>query len=388
MYEFEIGPIARRDPWRDVAFRDRYAAMCQRSGQRVAYFYAAPDTSTFRYRCWNMAETLNRYSDRASAGCFYRDESAYAEEIVDAADVIVLCRMGWDQHVSRIISLARAKKRPLLFDIDDMVFDPSTINIVMRALGVGESEDDWRFWFAYASRHQAVLKACDGAISTTSALAAMLRENLPQGRIAIVPNFLNAEQLSVSHEAMNEKSRQGYARDGNTHIGYFSGTPTHARDFAVAEKTLARLLDEQPALRLLIVGFLEPGEALAPFSDRIDRHNLVDYRTLQLLHAKTELSIAPLQASLFTNCKSQLKWFESAIAGSIAVASPTDPFVAVVEQGHNGFLAPAGDWYDTLSQALEQVDNTEFITRSAADAEQRFGWQTMAPVIEEAVFGS
>jgi len=387
VYEFDIGPTAKKDPWHGVDFNDRYAAMCQKSGQRVAYFYPAPDTSTFRYRCWNMAETLNRHSANASAGCFYMDEAAKAEQVVDAADVVVLCRVMWDQHVGRIIALARAKKRRLLFDIDDMLFDPSTIYFVMRALGVNKHEDDWQFWFGMAARYQAVLKACDGAIGTTAALASMLQEAHPDGEVTVVPNFLNGEQISVSRKAMKLKSRQQFASDGSIHVGYFSGTPTHAKDFAVAEHALARLLAENPAIRLLMVGFIDPGAKLAPFAERIDRHDLVDYRRLQILQARSEISIAPLQPSPFTNCKSELKWFEAAVAGSISVTSPTDPFKSVIEDGKNGFLAPTGGWYEKLSEAVEHVGDADFVTSAAANAEKNRGWETVTPLIENALFG-
>ena len=62
---------------------------------------------------------------------------------------------------------------------------------------------------------------------------------------------------------------------------------------------------------------------------------------LQRLIAEVEINISPLQNNLFTNCKSELKYFEAAIAGTITVATPTYAFSRAIVDGENGFLAKA-----------------------------------------------
>ena len=61
------------------------------------------------------------------------------------------------------------------------------------------------------------------------------------------------------------------------------------------------------------MGFLDVGSALRGFGDRIDILPLADFLTLQTLIGSTGLNIVPLQTNIFTNCKSELKYFEAAI---------------------------------------------------------------------------
>ena len=387
MYQLDIQTPTETDPWAGVDFCKRFQSLCQRKARRVAYIYETPDTSTFRYRCWNMAETLNQYSQDVSAGCFYLSEFERAEEIVNNADVLVICRVRWDHRINHFVTQARTKGRLLLYDIDDMVFDPSIIPVVMESLQVDLTEDNLNFWFAYAARLQTTLSFCDGYITTNPFLASILRTSLPNGREAIVPNFLNKSQMDISKLAMEHKTRNNFQRDDNIHIGYFSGTPTHARDLAIAEQGLAQILEDEPAARLHLVGFIEPQGPLRAFTDRIDRCGLTNFRNLQLLLARTEINIAPLNENLFTNCKSELKWFEAAVAGSITIASPTFPFRNAIKDGYNGFLAPVGSWYSKLKTAIEQVGEIDFIRCAASDAESRYSWELMSAKIETAIFG-
>ena len=74
---------------------------------------------------------------------------------------------------------------------------------------------------------------------------------------------------------------------------------------------------------LRVVGCLEPGQELTKYRDRIEMFPLQDFLNLQRYVAQVEINIAPLQDNVFTNCKSELKFFEAAICGTLTLASPT-----------------------------------------------------------------
>ena len=90
---------------------------------------------------------------------------------------------------------------------------------------------------------------------------------------------------------------------------------------------------------------------------------------LQRLIAEVEINIAPLQDNLFTNCKSELKYFEAAITGTITVASPTYTFSRAIVDGGNSFLAAAYEWNAKLEAALGLVRQP---SRYAEMAEEGF----------------
>lgn len=132
-----------------------------------------------------------------------------------------------------------------------------------------EGDELWNVWFGYLSRIRTTMELCDGFISTNQLLVDEAREatGLPG---SVVPNFLTSEQVDYSLALVAARTAQGSTRDGRLHIGYFSGTPTHNKDFAIVHGALRDILLARPEVVVRLVGFLElKGTALAPFADRI-----------------------------------------------------------------------------------------------------------------------
>jgi len=384
-------PFPYADPWQ-APLDERLAALAARR-RRIAYFYERPDTSTFRYRAFNMVEALRAEpSLDVSASWFHWGDLDKMDRFVDRADVLVVCRTRYDAAVARMLARARARGVPLLFDVDDLVFDTRHVHLLLDTLDQDTgSSGVWDDWFASVGRLGATLRLCDGAITTNAFLARQIEAAAPGLRARVVPNFLNREQQALSRTLFEAKRASEYERDGRLHIGYFSGSPTHNRDFAVAEAALARLLDRDPRLVLRLVGFLEPRGALLRHLDRVERHPLQDFLNLQRLIAEVEVSVAPLQDNVFTNSKSELKHFEAAACGTLSVATPTYTFRNAIRDGETGFLARAHEWEEKLAAALAVVDDRErygaMVERSFRETEAGYGWDRQARRIEAAVFG-
>src|SRR5205823_4269212 len=110
-------------------------------------------------------------------------------------------------------------------------------HLVMETLAQPVEEQSLQFWFGLIARSGCTMRLCDGVITTNAVLAEKIRDfsGLPTWT---VPNFLNQAQIDLSSRIRAEKQRSGWARDGQIDIGYFSGTPTHRRDFALIEPAL------------------------------------------------------------------------------------------------------------------------------------------------------
>ena len=176
------------------------------------------------------------------------------------------------------------------------------------------------------------------------------------------------------------------AQDGLTHLGYFSGSPSHNRDFAMVAPVLQILLEEDDSLGVVVVGYIEPGAGLEKFGSRVKRFPFQDYVNLQKLIARVEYNLMPLQYNVFTNCKSELKYFDAAVVGTLSVASPTHTYSGAIQHGNNGFLAQAHEWLDVLRQALALRDQYRpMAERARATARQRYAWTGQRPVILQAL---
>jgi glycosyltransferase involved in cell wall biosynthesis len=384
-------PISYLDPWY-ATYDERLRALVRRQ-RHVAYVYEEADSSTFRYRVFNMIEAFDDAPDLdVSASWFTREDLRGDLRFVDRADALVICRTRYDQNVARLLTRARARGMPVLFDIDDLVFNTDYVHMVTQTLDrVGMDDWEWDAWAAQAARLGMTLKNCDAVMTTTAPLARRVREFAPAQRVIVVPNFLNRRQVEISASLLARKRSGGYRRDSPTVIGYFSGSPTHNRDLLIASPALAGLMERRPDVTLRIVGFIDLNEVLRPFRDRVELVAFQDFVNLQRLIAEVEINIVPLQSNAFTDCKSELKYFEAAVVGVVTIASPTSPLAGVITEGANGYLAGAHEWESKLDGLIEMIDQdpaayVEVAEKAVADALRLYGWDRQASALEAAIF--
>jgi glycosyltransferase involved in cell wall biosynthesis len=322
----------------------------------VAYFYEQPDNSTFRYRVYNMIQALTCAGLDISAAFFCLDDLPWTQEIADSADRLVICRTRYDHRVGQLINAFRSRRKPVLFDIDDLVFDTRYVDLILDTLDQDcQHPEAWDFWYACIGRLGGTLRLCDGAITTTPPLAEAIRRfaSVP---VAVAPNFLNHEQLAISEQVYAEKKASGFQREGPVHLGYFSGTPTHRKDFGLIAPALATLLAERPDVHLSLVGHLEVPQALVRHKARIHVHPFQDFVNLQRLIASVELNLVPLQTNVFTNAKSDLKYVDAAVVGTQTIATPTIPYRNALRQGETGYLASAHQWVAVMRHAINALE--------------------------------
>ena len=172
-------------------------------------------------------------------------------------------------------------------------------------------------------------------------------------------------------------------------VGYFSGSPTHTRDFAIAAPALAHLLGTDPDVRVRVVGYLDETGPLRQFKDRVEILPHMNYLHLQRAIAEVEVNIAPLQENAFTNCKSELKFFEAAAVGTWTIASPTSTFRAAIDDGRSGRLARAHEWDAALAEAVGLARDTSAYADSAEAAARyahdTYGWDRLTSTIVRSV---
>jgi glycosyltransferase involved in cell wall biosynthesis len=334
-----------------------------------------------------MIQALAKSNTDVSAAYFFQCETARLNQVIGMVDVLVVCRSRYTEQLNRLIIRAKGVGCRVFFDVDDLLFDPDYVHLILNTLDQELSEAAWDFWFACIGRLGATLRLCDGVIVTNEYLASMVRRYADR-ETYVIPNFLNEEQLSLSTRIFNSKKEAGFARDGRIHLGYFSGTPTHNKDFEVVAGALARVMDRDPRLVLRIVGFLDIKGWLKEHRSRIEFHHLQDFLNLQRLIGSTEINLVPLQDNVFTNCKSELKYFEAGIVGTVTLASPTFTFRNAIRDGYNGYLANADEWEEKLSSIIASLDRYHQIARRAFNhSDQCYSPVNKTTLIERTLLG-
>ena len=107
---------------------------------RVAYLYERQDSSTFRYRAYNMVEALNAGSTRVSGAWFFAHEWEELGERVGMLDALVVCRCRYSYRLDALISRARARGIHVIYDVDDLVVDVDMVPLVVHTLA--ETSDE------------------------------------------------------------------------------------------------------------------------------------------------------------------------------------------------------------------------------------------------------
>ncbi|MBU2839939.1 glycosyltransferase [Acidithiobacillus thiooxidans] len=364
MIEFKIDDYNYIEPW-NIPFEIRLKSLL--SGElKIAYFYEQPNNSTFRYRAFNMSEALNLETEGfVSASFFFLFDLAESRSIVESADFLVVCRSRYSLELDCLIRRFQSQRKKVFFDIDDLVFNINCINVLLDTLDFDlRSTQTLDEWFAYVGRIGKTMMMCDGVITTNSFLAEQIIEysKLP---VAVIPNFLNRAQQQFSSEITSAKNRGDFTSDGRRSIGYFSGSPSHKLDFKIVVPALCSLLNEDDSIDLVIAGYIDPDISLLQFSNRIKYFPFRDYINLQKLIASVDINLVPLQDNVFTNCKSDLKYFEAGIVGVPSVASPVFSYRSSICHEKNGYLALSYQWEKTIRNALDNSTSSSEIAEQA-----------------------
>lgn len=312
----------------------------------VVYLYEGPDTSTFRYRVYNMCQALE-LSLIWHGTYFYSDELDMIHQFIENIDLVVICRFKWNSKLEDTIEFLHTNGIKVVFDTDDLIYDEKYIPMIMNTLSVAETQERLDYWFSYVGRIAAAARKCDSFITTNQYLADIMKNDL-QKEVFIAKNFLNRAQIEVSEDYYQQKKVQ--CSYGQFVIGYFSGTPSHINDFLVVGPELKRALEECNEMVLKIVGFMEIPSYLDELRNegKIVYEPLVNFIELQQKIAEVDVNIAPLVNNMFSNCKSELKYFEAAAVGTLTCATPTYVFEHNIEHGKDGYLCAPGEWMTVL----------------------------------------
>lgn len=385
MYNINYSSGANKEPWL-IPLEDRCSLFfnAKKNGKKVSLLlYEAPDTSTFRYRGYNIFKA-SQDSSKWQSIYFFLYEYKKILEILPNVDLVVIIRVRWTNNIDQIIYRAKVLNIKVLFDTDDLVFDINYINLVTNTLNVKlDNDKDYEYWFTYIGRIGFTASKADGFITTNSFLGEKLKEkfNKPYG---IISNFLNSEQVNVSNRCLNIKETQLGKKPFT--IGYFSGTPSHINDFRVIYPEVMELLNEFPGIRLKVVGFMEFPEEMTRLikAGKVVFHPLVDFMELQKLIAEVDVNIVPLVNNTFTNCKSELKFFEAAIVNTLTLATPTFTYRNCITDGYNGFLCRPGEWYLKLKKIYTgKIDCSDIVKRANSYAMENYYGKKVVDMIDK-----
>lgn len=307
-----------------------------------AYFLEAPT----RYRCEFQKEQLEK---QGLCGDLIRFDEVN-EETEKFYDIFILHRVPLTDEINALIKKAKANNKLVIFDIDDYLFEEK---LLLRKHEVKEMTSAERNrYFAEINRIQETMKLCDYGAASTKMIQQGMKKFIKQ-KIIINRNSASDFLIFNSNDALKNKDKK---RSDEVILGYFSGSKSHNEDFALIEDVLIDLLKKFPNLKLLLVGYLKLSSQFEPYLKQIVKKDVVDWKKLPDLIAECDINLAPLVTNTFNQAKSELKFTEAALLKVPTIASNTEPFVDVINDGVNGYVAKnKNEWREKLKKLIENI---------------------------------
>lgn len=315
--------------------------------KKVSFLVGLPRGEPRRYRVYNIVEGLQ---SRGIASCVFYEASLNRLGQVTDSDIVIIFRSKMSPRVEAIISRLHSSGIPIVFDVDDLVFDTQYVGYIDAFKHLPDALKGE--YISEVKGYRQVLERCDFVTCATEFLAGKA------GHLGkpcfVVPNTINNAQYQLAESILSESGH----RDETIRIGYFSGTSTHDRDFLEASGALSEILTRYRDTELHIVGPVRLPRQMKQASDRVLRKPLMPHLEMLRYLSKMDINIAPLEPGTpFNEGKSELKIFEAALVGVPTIASRTDSYRKCISDGSNGFLAGSNEeWLQKLCSLIENEE--------------------------------
>ncbi len=292
-----------------------------------------------------------------------------AEQKIHFYHVIIFYRVPGFKSVMHLIDLAAALNKTVIYDVDDLIFDPD----IMKQYSSGLkhlTSDIQRELIKGAEFYNKAIEQCPYIIGSTPSLCNVLASY--DARIFLHRNGLDSENIPFiqpdSDKNVNPDSDKRVNENKYITIIYGSGTKTHDADFKMITPAVLRIMGSYENVRLVIVGSLCISDEFDNFGERVIKIPAMGNQSYMELLKNAHISIAPLEQGIFMDCKSEIKWLEAAVFRVPSVVSNTATFREIIDDGKNGFLASSPDqWYDRLSMLLRDRCLRESIGKNALE---------------------
>lgn len=327
--------------------------------QTFLFISGCPGDS-MRYRCEHQSEQLKVLGINSDIKTFNEVE---LNKVISSYKVFILHRVPCDKSVEEFISRVKAEGKCIIFDTDDLVFNPDLDLIYINSLS-DKSETEIEKYYNELRKYRQTLLLSDYVIVSTDYLK-------KEAELVHPKVFVNRNSASNSMIKMAEKAKgkKIFSPQENIIMGYMSGTPTHNKDFLECESAIISLLSENPNVFLKIIGYLDLSEDFKKYENQIIRVQFVPWQDLPAHIQGFDINLAPLELNNpFTESKSELKFIESGLLAVPTIASDVGGFTAAIKDGENGFLANTPEeWYSKL-KAL--ITNTDLRTKMGKSAQE------------------
>ncbi|GFE94032.1 hypothetical protein DmAi_20910 [Acetobacter persici] len=304
-----------------------------------------------KYRVWQKEEQLRSLGWTVDV-VDWRDAQK-ALSALQLCTEVIFYRVPAFESVENLLHETRRLGLSPWWEVDDLIFSAELYqeNGNLQTLDTAEQK---QILFGVRLFRKCLL-SCDRAIASTRVLAqAMLDAGIPSA--VVIENALDQQTIEIA-ESLSERGVPPHDTKQEIRIVYGSGTKTHDADFRVAASGILAAMQRDSRLTLHIIGDLTLPESFEAVKERVQTLAGRDYAAYLGLLAQADITIAPLEPTIFNDAKSNIKFLEAAILKISSVCSPRDAFLQVMQDGKNGLLAEEEtQWRDAILRLAAEPD--------------------------------
>lgn len=296
-------------------------------------------------------------------------------------DAVVMQRGGpFPSTLEEVVGLVRqirARRIPLLYDLDDDLLTTHPVEAVEHGLRMRRAQT--RF----------LLREADAVITSTSAMASRIRH--------INANCFVWENSIDDALILTELERPPKGEEGAA-LGYV-GTLTHLPDLMSVIAPVEAGLAALPCRKTVEFVGVSEDSRLSLLLGRIAEVSVLpvigDYaRFLRWLQERPpwQVGLVPLAGNSFNACKSDIKFLDYAISGIVGVYQKSPVYDSVVD-GETGLVAESAEFGTALRRLLSDGDERQAIRERAREYvidNRRLSlrvprlWETLQQVLDKA----
>ncbi|WP_295402667.1 glycosyltransferase [uncultured Thiocystis sp.] len=283
------------------------------------------------------------------------------------AAVLYACRVPACAAELELFAYARHLGIPIIYDIDDLIFDPDFFPPALATYAGSIDAEQHRHLMLDNPFFSTALALSDHCSVSTRPLADEAARYLTDGtEITVLPNLMSEEIFARASKPTPRRTRV----KGDETINLFYGSATKAHKQAFYDLFLPaaiEVLKQSPQVSLHLVGYFDQLPIAFIGAGRIKLIDPTsDYLAYMDLVEQADINVAVLETSRVTDVKSEIKWLEAAAFGIPSVLSPTAAYRQVLTDGETAlFAATVDEWKRQLARLIEDAGLRARIGRAA-----------------------
>lgn len=314
---------------------------------------AGLDNGSTRYRALNIGEVLSRSGVGCTVVHSETELDRFGHLLQTARSVIFQRCFEGQGRVAQFYRMARETGKRCVFEIDDLVF-PGCIESIGSVLGGEWTLENAR---TVAGAYEALTLKADECIASTDYIANFISRQYGK-RTWVVHNRIGEEFI---------RHRDIDSGEAKIKMVYASGTRSHRNDFAQIEDLVFRSVANAAHVEFHVLGRAEIGKRLLSIPN-VYSHPLLPYREMMALIGEMDVMLIPLEANIFNDAKSCVKFVECGAVGVPVIASKVQGYDRTIRSGQNGWVVEGReDWWNALQRAIQHPEILRMVGRRALD---------------------